>query len=697
MKTLTATLLTAQQKSGRRVLAQAKVYENLEAGVRRLSWTRLYTGTEPDTPHGLAFDGQGSMHRVRAEGKILYHQKVASPGEASDYSLWTALSLGIPAPPGSVEEEYLGPVAIAALETKVYIFYYYYRKCTYFSPEHFLRRHYSHDYGVSWTDSALASITGAISALAACWQGTTDQVACFALPTGLKLDAYVVVTATQAVVSYQQNLATTPYNLTTTYGLAACWNGSAFDVIIAAQEDLDEIGSHLYYYGLYAVQMSSSGVFTERKRLMAAETEEETILQYPFCAYPTAPDAYETPRFTFVENHLVYHTRKRPMLGKLLRDTSFMDCLAADPAYIADEGGAYGLALCSLADYWWMSNPGGVWRAPRQEIAVTDLSGDIIDLRSALSFSGSREVALELTLDNSKGQYASPPPRGSDLVLELGYQTSAGPELVGIGTFRLDGWEYQAEKGSSHLTLYCLDAWGQAACWQARYNIRLNGVFDQLYSIAEMIQRILARAGIPLKDEGFPRSTRLDGHKPQYIIGDGHTGKAELKELLEYIDDALVQREGYMYTRDAVADEAADYAYGSEHAVLAGEYGERRLITHTQAGGSVSGVSYPIRIGAFDWDSLAQGIYNSRVVHRVNMVSTAAIDKAEALLAYEQTRSVEAVITVPINVGQEIYDVVTVTDARCGIDARRYRVLAIATEFDRRKGRYQQKLYLGAP
>ena len=49
-------------------------------------------------------------------------------------------------------------------------------------------------------------------------------------------------------------------------------------------------------------------------------------------------------------------------------------------------------------------------------------------------------------------------------------------------------------------------------------------------------------------------------------------------------------------------------------------------------------------------------------------------------------------IIVPTNVGQELYDVVEVTDARCGIDQEKYRVLAIQTDYDRRQGRYDQRL-----
>ena len=66
MKTLTPTLLAAQKKPDRLPYVEAKVYD-LEQGIKRLSWTRLYTGSEPDNHHGIAFDSQGSIHRIRAE------------------------------------------------------------------------------------------------------------------------------------------------------------------------------------------------------------------------------------------------------------------------------------------------------------------------------------------------------------------------------------------------------------------------------------------------------------------------------------------------------------------------------------------------------------------------------------------------------------------------------------------------------
>ena len=74
-----------------------------------------------------------------------------------------------------------------------------------------------------------------------------------------------------------------------------------------------------------------------------------------------------------------------------------------------------------------------------------------------------------------------------------------------------------------------------------------------------------------------------------------------------------------------------------------------------------------------------------------------AARRADALLRHETLEAVGDHIVVPTNVAQELYDVITVTDPRCGIDQEKYRILAIRTDYDRRKGRYDQTLTLGAP
>lgn len=70
--------------------------------------------------------------------------------------------------------------------------------------------------------------------------------------------------------------------------------------------------------------------------------------------------------------------------------------------------------------------------------------------------------------------------------------------------------------------------------------------------------------------------------------------------------------------------------------------------------------------------------------------------RAEALLRKSAMESVGGQIIVPLNCGQELYDVITISDGRCGISNRKYRVLGIESRYDCLQNIYQQKLMLGA-
>jgi len=95
---------------------------------------------------------------------------------------------------------------------------------------------------------------------------------------------------------------------------------------------------------------------------------------------------------------------------------------------------------------------------------------------------------------------------------------------------------------------------------------------------------------------------------------------------------------------------------------------------------------------------LSLGIDNVQMQYDANLEETdQAAKRADALLRHETLEALGDQITVPTNVEQELYDVITITDPRCGIDHEKYRVLAIQTDYDRRKSQYEQKLTLGAP
>ena len=114
MRTLSSTLLAEQKKTTTTPYVKVEA-KNLIAGVVRLNWGRLYTGTEPDYFHALTIPGDGSLIRARitppADARKLYRQRVVNPGPTSDFSVWTYITFDI------------GAVALASFGAEVSLFY----------------------------------------------------------------------------------------------------------------------------------------------------------------------------------------------------------------------------------------------------------------------------------------------------------------------------------------------------------------------------------------------------------------------------------------------------------------------------------------------------------------------------------------------------------------------------------------------
>ncbi len=72
MRTLSATLLSAQRSSS--AIPYPKVtFSDRIGGIRRLAFSRLYSGSEPDGYHAAAMPGDGSLLRARSSGGRLYY------------------------------------------------------------------------------------------------------------------------------------------------------------------------------------------------------------------------------------------------------------------------------------------------------------------------------------------------------------------------------------------------------------------------------------------------------------------------------------------------------------------------------------------------------------------------------------------------------------------------------------------------
>jgi len=838
MRTLSATLLAAQKKPDRLPYVEAKVYD-YEAGIKRLTWTRLYEGTEPDNHHGIAFDGQGSMHRIRVDtgyeykkligqndqtiaasvaadyhwtdkftaiasgqmdlfrikcsgsgnvkvaiyadadgspgallnavntgqavvagwneipfpptqitqgtsywlsfisdaqivgrwnqagnakkcksvaysgftfpdpagsfdynytdvpdltagwqaassGSLLFHQKVESPDEASDYSQWTEIA-----------SDCDGPCAIAAYGARVYIFYK--------TSTNVLWKYYSHDYGQTWDDAQLASYADVLS-LAACWWATGDIVVCFALKSN-QLNGITLDTSTQEATQHTWSDANHP--LLETYGIGATYNPfwPAIEIVFAGKES----DSPYNHYDLFRTKFSNTYNFLALESFLMSPDGEDITYEYPDCHLPANAELYEPNRIVAVEKFAGTTAYTRPLACHTVKGTHWSDTTFTEPKPFLDISSAYGLRLQSTAGYWWMERPDGVWRAPRAAAEPLTLttdapSGRILSL--SLNQSPSHlQSSLTLTLNNSKGQYASPGEGAlaslrfrSEIVLELGYKTTAGKETSEAGTYWVDGWEYSTNLNQSLFRLYCIDGWGLMDRWTARYQMRWNKDEVNPKSVWQILYQLLARAGIKLTNTPpKPQSSAVNNFYPDFTVNPGTRGDSAIRKLLSFVPDRLVFRGQEAFTKNPLSDEESCYSYGTDHVILTGQYRQAVTLSRSRALGRDDSDNRILE-EALDWDLLQLAIDILEQDYDPNLQTAArAQERADAILRTRAQEAEPAVITVGTNVGQELLDVVEVTDVRCGIDQEKYRVHAIRTDYDRRKGIYTQCLALCAP
>jgi len=142
-----------------------------------------------------------------------------------------------------------------------------------------------------------------------------------------------------------------------------------------------------------------------------------------------------------------------------------------------------------------------------------------------------------------------------------------------------------------------------------------------------------------------------------------------------------------------VASELSTYAYGTTHAISAANYeDEAASSTWVQVHGK------NVFAERFDWPGVAS-TGSDRLVEVLDANVTTqsqAEDRADAELRRAAVAATSGEITVPTNCGQELYDVIEVTDAVAGLSSAR-RVLGLELRYATGRPAYEQRIRLGNP
>jgi len=665
MRTLSSTLTAAQKGASARPHPEVKVYDKL-AGVTRHHWTRYYEGSEDDYFHAACMPGDGSLVRLRVDPatKTLYRQRVESPDSESDYSTWTAWSVDAYA------------VALACYGTNVWLF-------RIDATDGHLYRRDSTDYGDSWGSwQDMGDISGDETfRLAACGKSLTEAIVLYS-------DGTDVYRRRLSGGSWEATAAWTE-TLDSVSGLAVFHAGDWCVVVSGVESTTLRPGVWTYILGdAYLVAADTWYAVGE---MISAEPDSDITYAFP-ALY--GPDVF---RLWFIETYAGSEDYSRPYWSHTPTGAWWNNNLWLEPVPFDLDSG-YGVALCSASPGVWLCRPDGVWYARLTSLNV-ELTDDVLEIKAAAR---QTRGGITVVVRNDDGHYDNAGGDGdtyeavrlgAELRFAPGYHTtSAGsPEQSDGPYFWIDALTYTS-RGTSHvpeatLLIEAVDQWGLLDQWKARRQLTwAEG--DQ--NIFQLLRFILARSGLNIVCVGTT-SPALTDLKPAFTINPGESGRTAALRLLAMVEDVLYFRTNTGYLNQPQDSDTSDYEYGTDHAILEAAYRSSRPSSNRA---QVTGDG--VFTEDFDWTSI--DLVGDVIAQDADLTldsTTRAHRRGETLLRAAEIGATGGYVVVPLNCGQELYDVVTLTDPRAPLSAAKRRVVGLDHTYQAKKGVYTLRISLG--
>jgi len=434
----------------------------------------------------------------------------------------------------------------------------------------------------------------------------------------------------------------------------------------------------------------AAGTWSELKEFASAPSDGS--FEYR-AAFMDKPDVY---RGFFVERFTGNKSYNRPFWSHSVVETKFIDNLWHEPVPF-DLSSQYGMAIAHYGEYCWLSAPYGVWRAKLTAESL-DLTADVLSLRQELTETRGN---LIVELRNDDGRYAAPGEGelsvlgiGCQLEFSPGYVTSQGNEVSSGPAFALDAYEHTSAGGKASLVLHTSDGWSLIESWRARHQFRWNKESEEM-SVKQVLAFVLARVGLRLEVKS--QSSVLTGYYPDFTINPNNTGNTVISRLLSFVPDVLFIEGNKAYVVNPLSSDGSDYAYGSSHSVFEGRYRAGAWgLNRIQVEGYDPTEDKPIVVDSFTWEQIDRLYDRLRQLEDKNIDTvTKAEQRGEAYLRQVEIESVDGSILIPVNCGQQLYDVIDITDSRAGLEAARRRVNGLTLVYSPSRGEYQQRLLLG--
>lgn len=662
MRTLSSTLTAAQKSSSARPHPKVEVFEKI-GGITRLSWTRLYEGSENDSFHACCMPGDGSLIRLRVEPSTneLYRQRVTSPDENSNYSSWTDWSVTAYA------------VAICAYGTSVFAFR--------IGTDGHLYWSQSPDNGASWggwTD--IEGIGGNTNyRLAACFKGA-DNALCIAA-TGNTIWSRLWTSGGGWAADVEWTNSMNSIN-----GLAVTYMGD-WNIVVTGRQatTLKPIVCTCVLGDGYSAAV---GNWSSLAELTIAASDSDIAFKFPTLDMPDVFRAF------FVEAYSGSEPYNRPYWTHSLATIDFIDNLWREPVPF-NLSSDYGVAMCYESPHIWLTRPDGVWRASISAGSV-EITDSVLQIKAETNETSGR---ITIVLRNDDGRFA-PIHRGqsgdtyeaiklgSEIRFSPGYHTTAesSPEhSTGLAHW-ITGWEYTSYGGHAEFILHAVDGWGLLEEWKARRQFSWASGDKNIFLLLSLI---FARAG--LEFSSFSSSSAITAQYPTFAIYPRESGKTAVLRLLAMVEDVLFFRGHYGYLKHPQTSDSTDYTYGTDHVIHEGVYRQyAKQVNRAQVFGD------SVFTEDWDWAEVELVLDKLGQSHDINLDDTTkAHARGDAMLREAAIRAISGYIIVPLNCGQELYDVVEITDSRAGLSSAKRRILGLNHHYVPAKGTYSLTAILG--
>lgn len=275
-----------------------------------------------------------------------------------------------------------------------------------------------------------------------------------------------------------------------------------------------------------------------------------------------------------------------------------------------------------------------------------------------------------------------------------GYHTIDGDEYSSGQSYCLESIEHISAGGKASVVLRARDGWGALSDWDARHQMRWNKTSNEK-SVKDIIAIILAKVGIKLEVKS--QSSPITGFYPDFTVSPNDNGKTVIEKLLSFVPDVIFMEGNKAYLVNPQSTDSSEYSYGTGHVIQEGRYRQWALgINRAQVEGYDTGQSKIIVVDDFEWTEIDRLYDRIRHVDDRNLgTTTQGHQRGTAFLRKAEIDAVGGAILVPVNCGQQLYDVIAVTDTGAGLAAVKRRVLGMTLVYRPQRGEYIQRLELG--